>query len=197
MFSDRLAVVSGSAAAATGQDVAVLKARATRITPAVLAPFVAPGTLAELSGTIDATLEAATPTLELADLTGELRIDRFDVRLAELPVTQSIPTASWLATASPAWNRGNGSGRGTSTVRGQVGLEDRQAALMADGTLDLRLLTPFVRGAGMTTAGRLEPRSITGSLDSPRLDGDVVVNRRGAAAGGPGDRVGPFGSNSD
>ena len=70
----------------------MLKARATNLTPAVLAPFVAPGTLDELSGTIDATLEAASPTLELADLTGELRIDRFDVRVAELPLTQSVPT---------------------------------------------------------------------------------------------------------
>jgi len=40
----------------------------------------------------------------------------------------------------------------------------------------LRLLTPFVRGAGLATAGRLEPRlSITGTLDDPRVDGDIVV----------------------
>jgi outer membrane protein assembly factor BamA/autotransporter translocation and assembly factor TamB len=177
MFSERLAVVGGGAAAAAGGDVAVLMARATNITPAVLAPFVAPGTLDELSGTIDATLEAATPTLELADLTGELRIDRFDVRLAELPVTQSVPTRIVARDGVARVESWEWIGQGTTlTVRGQVGLEDRQAALMADGTLDLRLLTPFVRAAGMTTAGRLEPRlSITGSLDSPRLDGDVVV----------------------
>ena len=177
MFSDRLAVVGGSAAAATGEDVAVVKARATNLTPAVLAPFVAPGTLDELSGTIDATLEAATPTLELADLTGELRIDRFDVRLAELPVTQRVPTRIVARDGFARVESWEWIGQGTTlTVRGQVGLEDRQAAIMADGTLDLRLLTPFVRGAGMTTAGRLEPRlSITGSLDSPRVDGDIVV----------------------
>ena len=120
-------------------------------------------------------------------LQGELRIDRFDVRLAELPVTQSVPTRIVARDGVARVESWEWIGQGTTlTVRGQVGLEDRQAALMADGTLDLRLLTPFVRAAGMTTAGRLEPRlSITGSLDSPRLDGDVVVNRRGAAAGGP------------
>jgi autotransporter translocation and assembly factor TamB len=177
MFSDRLAVVGGGAADATGRDVAVLKARATKITPAVLAPFVAPGTLDELSGTIDATLEASTPTLELADLTGELRIDRFDVHLAELPITQSVPTRIVARDGVARVESWEWIGQGTTlAVRGQVDLEDRQAAIMADGTLDLRLLTPFVRDAGMTTAGRLEPRlSITGSLDSPRIDGDVVV----------------------
>jgi outer membrane protein assembly complex protein YaeT len=39
------------------------------------------------------------------------------------------------------------------------------------------MLTPFVREAGMTTAGRMEPRlSITGPIDSPRIDGDIVVS---------------------
>jgi outer membrane protein assembly factor BamA len=177
MFSDRLAVVGGGTAAAAGGDLAVIQARVTHLTPAVLAPFVAPGTLDELSGTIDATLEAATPTLELADLTGELRIDGFDVRIADLPLTQSVPTRIVARDGVARVESWEWIGQGTTlTVRGQVGLEDRQAAIMADGTVDLRLLTPFVRDAGMTTAGRLEPRlSITGSLDSPRVDGDVVL----------------------
>ena len=199
MFSDRLAVVERRHCRRDGGELAVLKARATNLTPAVLAPFVEPGTLDELSGTIDATLEAATPTLELADLTGELRIDRFDVRLAELPVTQSVPTRIVARDGVARVESWEWIGQGTTlTVRGEVDLEDRQAAIMADGTLDLRLLTPFVRDAGMTTAGRLEPRlSITGSLDSPRVDGDVVVTDGELRLADPeADRIGPRGSNS-
>src|SRR5256885_12267580 len=40
-----------------------------------------------------------------------------------------------------------------------------------------RSLTPFVRAAGLTTAGRLEPRlSITGPLTDPRVDGDIAIS---------------------
>jgi outer membrane protein assembly factor BamA len=175
MFSDRLAVVGGTVAA--GANPAVVSARATNLTPAVLAPFVEPGTLDELSGTIDASIDASSPTLELADLTGELRIDRFDLRVADLPVTQRLPTRIVARDGFARVEAWEWVGQGTSfTVRGQVRLEDRQAAILANGVVDLRLLTPFVRGAGLTTGGTLEPRlSITGALDDPRVDGDIVV----------------------
>ena len=177
MFNERLAVVSGSGPTAAGADLAEVHARATNLTPAVLAPFVELGTLDELSGSIDASLEASTPTLELADLTGELRIDRFDLRVAELPVTQRLPTRIVARDGFARVEAWEWIGQGTTfTVRGQVNLENRQAAILANGAVDLRLLTPFVRTAGLTTGGRLEPRlSITGALDDPRVDGDLVV----------------------
>jgi autotransporter translocation and assembly factor TamB len=40
----------------------------------------------------------------------------------------------------------------------------------------MRMLTPFVRAAGITTAGTLTPRlSITGAADDPRIDGDLTI----------------------
>ena len=157
---------------------AVIRARAANLTPAVLAPFLEPDTLAQIEGSIDATLEAAAPSLDLTALTGELRIDRFDVRIADLPVTQRVPTRIVARDGFARVEAWDWAGQGaTLSVRGQVRLEDRQAAILADGVVDLRVLTPFVRDAGITTAGRLEPRlSITGALDTPRIDGDLVVS---------------------
>ena len=166
---------SGAASGPGGS--AELHARATNLTPAVLAAFVEPGTLDELAGSIDATLDASTPTLELADLVGELRIDRFDVRVADIPITQGIPTRIVARDGFARVDAWEWLGQGKSlAVRGQVRLADRQAAILANGVVDLRVLTPFVRGAGLSTTGTLEPRlSITGAIDNPRVDGDIVI----------------------
>ena len=156
---------------------ALLSVRATNLSPAVLRPFTELGAVDEVEGSIDATLDLSTSSLELSDLTGELRIDRLDVRVADLPVTQRVPTRIVARDGFARVEAWEWVGQGaTLDVRGQVRLEDRQAAILANGVIDLRMLTPFVRDAGMTTAGRMEPRlSITGPIDSPRIDGDIVV----------------------
>ena len=167
-------VISG-AAGAPGD--ATIHARATNLTPAILAPFVDAGTAEQLEGSVDATLDAASATPELSALTGELRLDRLDVRIADLPVTQRTPTRIVARDGFARVEAWDWVGQGaTLAVSGQVRLEDRQAAILAGGLVDLRMLTPFVRDAGMTTAGRLEPRlSITGSIDDPRVDGDMTL----------------------
>lgn len=168
-------LASGSAAAS---GPAILHVRATSLTPAVLAAFVEPSALDEISGSIDATLEASSSSLNLADVTGELRIDRLDVRLADLPVTQRVPTRIVARDGFARVEAWEWVGQGASLgVQGQVRLDDRQAAILANGVVDLRVLTPFIRDAGVSTAGRLEPRlSITGTLDDPRVDGDLLVS---------------------
>ena len=154
-----------------------LHARATNLTPAILAPFLDATTIAQLTGSIDATLDAASATPDLSALTGELRVDRLDVRVTDLPVTQRVPTRIVARDGFARVEAWDWVGQGaTLAVRGQVRLEDRQAAILANGVVDLRMVTPFVRDAGMTVAGRLEPRlSITGALDNPRVDGDLTV----------------------
>lgn len=156
---------------------AVVHANATNLTAAVLAPFVDPATAEQLEGTIDVTLDAASATPTLSDLTGELRLDRLDVRIADLPLAQRSPTRIVARDGFARIEAWDWVGQGTTlNLRGQVRLEDRQAAILANGLVDLRMLTPFVRDAGMTTAGRLEPRlSITGPLDDPRIDGDLTL----------------------
>jgi outer membrane protein assembly factor BamA/autotransporter translocation and assembly factor TamB len=170
-------LVEGASAAGGASESAFVRARAANLTPAVLSPFLDPETASQIEGSIDATLEAAASRLDLAAIAGELRIDRFDLRIADLPVTQRVPTriaASDGFARVEAWDwAGQGA---TLTVRGQMRLEDRQAAFLANGLVDLRMLAPFVRGAGVTTAGRLEPRlSITGAIDDPRIDGDLIL----------------------
>jgi outer membrane protein assembly factor BamA len=168
----------GTVAPGAAGESAVVSARATNLTPAVLAPFLDPDTVAQIDGSIDATLEATAPRLDLAALAGEFRIDRLDVRVADLPITQRVPTRIVARDGFARVEAWDWAGQGaTLTVRGQVRLEDRQAAILANGVIDARVLTPFVRDAGLTTAGRIEPRlSITGAIDNPRVDGDLLLS---------------------
>jgi outer membrane protein assembly factor BamA/autotransporter translocation and assembly factor TamB len=157
---------------------ASMSARATSITPAVLSPFLDPDTLSQIVGGIDASVDLETSSLDLTDVRGEARLDRLDLRIANLPVTQRMPTRivarnGFARVAAWEW----ASEGATLDVDGQVRLADRQAAILANGSVDLRMLTPFVRRAGISTAGRLEPKvSITGPLDTPRVDGDVTLS---------------------
>src|SRR4029453_8715509 len=100
-------------------------------------------------------LELESSSLRLSNLVGEARIDRLDLRVANLPITQREPTrivARDGFARIAAWNWvGEGA---TLDVEGQIHLDNRQAAILANGTLDLRLLTPFVRKVGVSTAGR-------------------------------------------
>lgn len=157
---------------------ATLRARATGITAAVLEPFVDPGTMEEVSGSIDATLALDSPSLDLAALRGALQLDRLDLRVADLPVAQRVPTRIVARDGFARIEAWDWTGQGaTLGLAGQVRLSDRQAAVLANGEVDLRMLTPFVRDAGLTTAGSVRPRlSITGDLADPRIDGDLLLS---------------------
>ena len=183
-FQDATVTVTGRAplswvmpSAGDAPGGAVIQARAANLTAAVLAPFIDASAAEQLEGSVDATLEATSAMPDLTSVTGELRLDRLDVRIADVPVTQRAPTRIVARDGFARIESWDWTGQGTSlNVRGQVRLDDRQAAILADGLVDLRMLTPFVRDAGLTTAGRLEPRlSITGALDAPRVDGDLTL----------------------
>lgn len=155
-----------------------LNARATSLTPRVLEPFLATETIAQLQGTIDASVQLTTPSLRLADLRGEMRLDRLDLQIANLPVTQVETTRIVVDDGVARVVAWNWSGEGaTLEVQGQVRLEDEQAALLANGRIDLRVLAPFVRQAGLATAGTLAPRvSIMGPLRDPSIEGQVQLS---------------------
>jgi outer membrane protein assembly factor BamA/autotransporter translocation and assembly factor TamB len=157
---------------------AALDAQVTSITPEVLAPFVSPEALAEMQGSIDATLHVQSPSLELNDVAGEIRLDRMDVRVAQLPVAQREPTRVSIRNGFARIESWQWVGQGGSVgVQGQVRLSDQTAALLADGRFDLRMLTPFTRGAGVAVAGTLEPRlSIVGPIDDLRIDGAAALS---------------------
>lgn len=167
--------------------IGTVTARATSITPQVLAPFVEADTLAQINGSVDASVHLQSTSLELEDATGEVQLDRMDVRVSDLPIAQRVPTRiaienGFARVAAWEWT-GQG---GTLGVQGRVRLADQQAALVATGRFDLRMLTPFVRDAGLTTAGALAPRiSVTGLLTDPRIDGDVTMSAGEIRLGDP------------
>jgi outer membrane protein assembly factor BamA len=154
-----------------------VKAQVTGVSANALASIVDPATLEQLEGGIDASVDLAGPSLDLDALNGEMRLDRLELRLADLPVSQRVPTRIVVRDGFARIANWEWIGQGaTLGLRGQVRLRDRQAALLADGQIDLRMITPFVRAAGVTTAGRMEPRlSITGPIDNPRIDGDLTL----------------------
>ena len=157
---------------------AALHARATNVSPAVLAPFVITSALDEITGAIDLSVNLESPTFDLAGVAGDARIDRLDVRVADLPVTQRSPTRIVARDGFARIEAWDWAGQGaTLGVQGQVRLADLQAGIIASGQLDLRLLGPFLRSAGVAMAGTIAPRlSVTGRLDNPRIDGDVAVS---------------------
>jgi len=156
---------------------ASIHATATGITPAVLRGVLDPATLGDITGAVDVALNVQAPSLDLARATGDLTLTRLDLRLAGLSVTQRVPTRIVAQNGFARIESWNWAGEGaTLGVAGQVRLADRQAAILANGDIDLRVLTPFVRTAGIATGGRLTPKlSVTGPIDSPRIDGDVAL----------------------
>ena len=154
-----------------------LHGRVTGVTARVLQPFIDPVTVEALSGSLDATLNVEAPSLDLAALRGDAQIDRLDLRIADLPVTQRIPTRIVARDGFARVEAWDWAGQGaTLGIRGQMRLSDQQVAILASGDVDLRMLTPFVREAGLLTAGSLRPElSVTGNLADPRIDGEVRI----------------------
>jgi outer membrane protein assembly factor BamA len=156
---------------------ATLDARAQSITPGVLTPFVDPEAVSQIAGVVDASAHLEANSLDLADVRGEVRLDRLDVRVAGLPVTQREPTRIAIGDGVARVVSWDWTGQGaTFNVQGEIGLTNQQAALLGAGVVDLRLLAPFVRTAGVGLAGTLAPRfSVSGSLADPRIDGEMSL----------------------
>ena len=171
-----LAIVGLAPAPAT-QASASLHATAVGITPAVLRGVLDPMTIEDLAGVVDVAVNVEMPSMDVSSATGDLTLTRLDLQMAGLPVTQRAPTRIVAKDGFARIESWNWSGQGaTLGVFGQVRLADRQAAIIANGDIDLRVVSPFVRSAGMSTAGRLTPRlSVTGPLDAPRIDGDIAL----------------------
>ena len=172
-----LSVVGAAKPPRTPQS-ASLHATVTGVTPSVLRGLVEPMTLEDLAGTIDLSLNLDAPSTDFTRATGDVTLTRLDVQLGGLPVTQRVPTRIVVNDGFARIESWNWTGSGaTLAIFGQVRLTDRQAALIANGDIDLRTLTPFVRSAGLTIAGHLTPKlSITGPLDAPRIDGDLALD---------------------
>jgi outer membrane protein assembly factor BamA len=98
-----------------------------------------------------------------------------DLTVADLPVTQRMPTRVVARDGIARIESWTWESEGSSVdVSGQVRLSDQQAAILANGTLDARLLTPFLGVSGISTAGQVDTRlSVTGVLNAPTINGEV------------------------
>jgi outer membrane protein assembly factor BamA/autotransporter translocation and assembly factor TamB len=159
------------------QAPASLDVRIQSITPRVLAPFMDASSLDQLEGTIDASLHLEAHSLDVSAIEGQVRLDRFETRVAGLPIAQREPTRLAVGDGMVRVVSWEWAGQGASlTVQGDVRLADRETALLAAARLDLRTLTPFVGASGFTLAGTLAPRvAIVGPLASPTLDGELAL----------------------
>jgi len=167
----------GLFAPAAGADgMASLDLRATSISSEALAPFLPPDAVAEIQGQLDAVVHLEASSLDLASLDGEARLDRADLTVAGVSLTQQQPTRIVIENGIARIASWNWTGRGTSLIaQGEVRLPDRRAAVLAGGQIDLRLLTPFLP-AGMSVGGTLAPRvSVSGPFDDLRVEGDVTL----------------------
>lgn len=154
-----------------------LQARVSDVTAAVLRPMLDPGAAQQMEGQLDATVELRGGSLTLEALAGSVQLDRLELTVAGLPVRQRVPTRMAIGDGFARVTAWDWAGEGaTLGVRGQVNLATRDTALLADGTIDLRLLAPFLREAGLATAGRLASSlSVTGPVGRPRIDGMLTL----------------------
>lgn len=160
-----------------GGPTATATVRVRHVTPGLLGRLTTGQTPTDVAGSLDATLALEATGPSLGAVLGELRIDRLDATLADLPLTQQETTRVHIEDGIAridAWDwRGSGV---TLAVAGQVRLADLDATLRAGGAVDLRVLTPFLRDAGVTTSGRLVPAiAVDGSLRSPLVTGTMTL----------------------
>ena len=160
-----------------GSEAATLTLRTDAVTPRVLEPFVGPDVLQQLGGNVALSAALQASALDLESLRGEVRLDRLELTVAGLPVTQSEPTrvvAEGGVARVAAWQwQGPDS---VLRVGGQVGLVNRQAAVLVGGSFNLRLLAPLLSGTGMAATGLLEPRiSVVGPVDQPIVEGELLL----------------------
>jgi outer membrane protein assembly factor BamA/autotransporter translocation and assembly factor TamB len=156
---------------------ASLDVRAVSVTSQALAPFVPSESIAQIDGALDATVHLEAAALDWARLQGEARLDRLDLAVAGVSLTQQEPTRIVVENGIARLASWNWTGRGTSViVQGEVRLPDQRATILAGGQIDLRLLTPFLASADIAIGGSLSPRvSVSGPFDDLRIEGDVTL----------------------
>ena len=180
----RLTVTGGGPVALFGvtlggpqQGDASLALRLSSLTTRSLVGVLPASVLAQMAGTLELSADIRASSLEPADFTGEIRLDRFLMAVSGLPLSQRVPTRLLLGEGELRVAEWSWEGGGASLeIAGGVTLADRQLDLTASGVLDLRLLTPFIRDAGLVAQGQLMTNlSFSGPVTDPVVDGDLML----------------------
>jgi outer membrane protein assembly complex protein YaeT len=152
-------------------------ARIASVTPAALAPFLGAETISEVAGRLDVVAAVEAGSLALDDVTADVTLDRAELELARVPISQTRPTHLRLAdgrleVVDWAW-----AGAGNRfTVAGNATLSGKTPRLdfAVAGALDLRMLGAFSRDvvtAGLATLD-LE---VSGSVNEPAISGQMAI----------------------
>jgi outer membrane protein assembly factor BamA/autotransporter translocation and assembly factor TamB len=157
---------------------ASLSLRLTGVTSRVLETVLEPDVLVRMAGVADLSVDLASPSLDPADVTGALVLDRFLVAVSGVPIRQAAPTRLVAEGGRLRVDTWDWTGDGAElTVSGAVDLSARAFDLTTDGTLDLRLLAPFLREAGVAPRGSLRPQlSLTGTFEAPDVAGTLTLD---------------------
>ena len=151
------------------------------ITSSTLAPFVEEGTLADVTGRMDAVVALTATSLDVRDIGAEVTLERAELSLARVPLNQSRPTRLRLAdgrlqvldwTWAGAGNRINVSGGALLTG------DSPALDFVLDGTLDLRMLSAFSPNVATTGRATLDVK-VTGLADQPLVDGRMSIESGG------------------
>jgi outer membrane protein insertion porin family len=157
---------------------ATLNARVTGVTPAVLAPFVAPSRLQDVEGTVAASLKAETDTLSLEGVRAIATLDQAALKLAGIPFGQATLTRVRLDKGVAMiedlrWDAQGNEIRASGRV--DLNAPDPIADLGLNGTLDLRVLGAFADGIAAAGTARTDLK-IAGPLTQPVVVGLVAVS---------------------
>ncbi len=176
LFRDRLPVRWREIIPQSG-GAADLTMRIASVTPEVAAPFLAPSTLEQLQGHVDASVSLQADRAELDRVTGTVTFDRADLSVSGVSFDQQRPTRlvvrnGRLEVADWDWGRGDNH----VTLSGGLMLQGSQAVdVTAKSALDLRLLGAFTGVA--RPAGRADAQiRIGGIATNPSIDGFVTFS---------------------
>ncbi len=146
------------------------------LTAASLAPYIDADTLRGLEGQLDATLSVEVPTLDIEEARGEIRLDRVDLRVAGVPVSQKRPTRLAIDRGRLRvldWEWGGPSN--DLVVTGEIRLT-RPPTIdgTVEGDLDLSLANAFMEWGAAAGRARLRAE-LHGPAASPTVDGRIEL----------------------
>ena len=160
------------------EGVARATARIESITPEVLAPFIAQETVDAIAGRFDAAIEVEAPSLDPDEVRADVTLDRAEIALARVPLSQTRPTRLRLAAGRLDVVEWSWAGAGSRLdVAGGVTLaggETPQLGLAVTGALNLGMLGAFVPDVATAGRGSLDVR-VVGPVDDPVVEGQITI----------------------
>ncbi|MGE3840297.1 MAG: translocation/assembly module TamB domain-containing protein, partial [Vicinamibacterales bacterium] len=153
-------------------------AQVTSITPDLLRPFMDARTVDQMAGHVDAEIVVEAESLDWQRVRADLRLERAELEVARVPITQVRPTQLRLASGRLDVVDWSWTGAGNHLdVGGHVvfGRERPRLALTAVGELDLRILGAFA--PQFATGGRASISvTASGPTDDPLVEGQIEVS---------------------